>query len=459
MIPSPIASTTYHQPRYLAVELINMILENVKRPLDLANCCRVNKDFKKLCQPSLYRHLRISCCTPLIAPDDYISGYVLSESSKLLFRTLEGNKVLRQYPRKLTLDADGDAEQEWIVDDDGQEGDSEVEEGDESRGHYEFNSEFEDPSEPFERCLRLLPKIDAVDLDSLVWWWRPVRDVVFNHGERWKEIKVSGELLTEEGDERDLSVLSRLEKLECERIGETDLDDQYLPSRLRTLDARDCSLPAGDPSSNYKLHKVLTALTAETIAHLSSYQNLQRLHLYQNWDDLEPPLPDVLPGFQSLPALHFLCLSLDKLRPASPQQQRLFSRISLLRFRGSNSSTSFHSISWHISSSIGLAQPRSLWDLRKTRFGRKGVRRNSTTWRYSVRKRASKSICSRDQVIAGVCPLTTSLRFLPLTEAPFACRQLGGNEGEGARVGPSSLSFLFPFASAHYELNTKCVSF
>jgi len=298
------------------IEVTEMILGNVKMQKDLANCSRVNKHFKKRCQPALYHHLRISCGAPRTAPDDYISGYVLSESSKLLFRTLEGNKVLRQYPRKLTLDADGDAEQEWIVDDDGEEGDSEVEERDESRGHYEFNSEFEDPSEPFERCLRLLPKIDAVDLDRPVWWWRPFRDVVFNHGERWKEIKVSGELLTEEGDERDLRVLSRLEKLECERIGETDLDDQYLPSRLRTLDARDCSLPAGDPSVDSQLHKVLTALTAETITYLPSYQNLQRLHLYQNWDDLEPPLPDVLPGFQSLPALHFLCLSLDKLSPS-----------------------------------------------------------------------------------------------------------------------------------------------
>lgn len=295
------------------VEVMDMILAAVQSNLVLAICCRVNKHFRERCQPALYRHLQISCDSPSIEPDDYIPGYVLSQGTKLLFRTLEENKDLRQYPRKLTLDAGGDAEQEWVVDD--EEGDSDVEEGDESRGHYEFTSEFEDPSEPFERCLRLLPKIDSVCLDSLAWWWRPVRDVLFDNGERWKEITVDGELLREEDDQRDFRQLRILEVLDCTSLRPSRLPDQYLPRSLKTLITRIYEPPVGDPSTDYQLQTLRAILSAETIIRVPVYRQLHHLHLVQHFGDFEPLSPEALLAFQSLPNLGFLSIDLDERDP------------------------------------------------------------------------------------------------------------------------------------------------
>lgn len=310
MTPPAPSLTGCYRPQALPVELIDAILASVQVHSDLAKCCRVNKHFLSCCRPALYHRLPVLCGTPLIEPDDYIQGYNLSESSKKLLQTLKANVHLRRYPRKLSLEIVG-AEQEWVVNSDEEEGGSDVEEGDTSRGYYEFDYEYGDPSHPLEMFMGLLPRATSVYIDNSAWWWRPVRDVVFGNGARWKEIKVDGELLSEEGDQRDLRELRNLEKLECTSMGYTGLPDQNLPRTLRTLRTWGYQLPKGKSSVDYQLRHLRATMFAETIIHLPAYQQLRHLHLDQSSDAFEPLPPTALLDFQSLPNLRSLSFTLN----------------------------------------------------------------------------------------------------------------------------------------------------
>ncbi|GAA5857067.1 hypothetical protein JCM5353_004714 [Sporobolomyces roseus] len=309
------SSTSSYQFSDLSFELINIILASIELHADLASCCRVNKYFLTRCRPALYHHLPVSIGGSTPASNSHPERYLLKESSELLLRTLENNKELQQYPRKLTLDTRYFAEQKRMAEGDPGQPVSEKGGGTGPRRHYQFpGSDFDDLSQPFERCLRLIPQMDSVEIDSTLWQWECITDVVFKHVDRWKEIELGGELLLWAGENEnwDFRKFSRLEKLRCRKIGDTDLPGQHLPQSLRTLDTYDSSVPVGDPSSEYQLRSVRAALTGETLDSLVSYPKVRYLHLVQNWYDCEPPLlPSTLVKLQTLPVLLFLSICLE----------------------------------------------------------------------------------------------------------------------------------------------------
>lgn len=238
--------------------------------------------------------------------------FALDESTKLLFQVLSAKPLLREYPRKLTIDT-YPADLEWVVNSDEEEGDSEIEEGDESRGRYEFNSEFDDPSTPLVRALGLMPQLAAIKLGEVVWRSDSVRDVVFDRGQRWKEIDVGGQLLTEGIDGREWSELPNLRKVSCTELQHGGLPNRPLPRGLQTLDTHLVPPPVEDPLSanDSHLRALRASLSVDTFNRIPGYQHLQYLYLWQQWGDFGNLSSSTLSNFGTLPSLRFLSICID----------------------------------------------------------------------------------------------------------------------------------------------------
>ncbi|GAA5850693.1 hypothetical protein JCM5353_004643 [Sporobolomyces roseus] len=282
-------------------EVVTTILENPGlSQTDLLNCCRVCKHFVALAQPILFRHVYVLCGGPTILEDEE-RGYVLGDSTKLLLRSLSGNPKLRQYPRKITID-DFTEEGEW-------ESDEEADNG----GYYSFSSEFDDPSTPLKRALPLMPKLCAMKVDEVIWRSELVRDVVFNRGQRWKEIDVGGELLTEGNDAREWSALPNIRKVKCAELQHGGLPNRPLPRGLQTLDTSLIPPPIEDPSSpiDSQLRVLHAPLSVDTLNRIPGYQHLQYLSLLQKWGDFGPLSSSTLSNFGTLPSLRFLSICID----------------------------------------------------------------------------------------------------------------------------------------------------
>jgi len=289
----------------LPAEVLTAILEDPRlSKRDLSNCCLVNKHFTALAQPLLFRHLRLWCGHSAVSIDEE-PGYVLHEDTKLLFRALRDlrNSHLCQYPRKLSVATYG-ADQEWIVNSDEEDDDSDIEEGDEDRGHYGFTGEFDDPSTPLKRALRLMPQVCSIDVGELAWASKLVRNVVFRHGQRWKEIEVDGCLLTEGADEREWSTLPSLQKVVCSELQRGGSPIRPLPRGLRTLNTPFVPPPIEDdsPPIESQLRVLSASLSVYTLLRIPAYRHLQFLYLWSIWGDSSISSPSALfPLYESFP--------------------------------------------------------------------------------------------------------------------------------------------------------------
>jgi len=299
----------------LPAEVLTAILEDPRlSKRDLSNCCLVNKHFTALAQPLLFRHLRLWCGHSAVSIDEE-PGYVLHEDTKLLFRALRDlrNSHLCQYPRKLSVATYG-ADQEWIVNSDEEDDDSDIEEGDEDRGHYGFTGEFDDPSTPLKRALRLMPQVCSIDVGELAWASKLVRNVVFRHGQRWKEIEVDGCLLTEGADEREWSTLPSLQKVVCSELQRGGSPIRPLPRGLRTLNTPFVPPPIEDdsPPIESQLRVLSASLSVYTLLRIPAYRHLQFLYLWSIWGDSSISSPSTISDFSTLPALRILSIRLEE---------------------------------------------------------------------------------------------------------------------------------------------------
>lgn len=163
-------------------------------------------------------------------------------------------------------------------------------------------------------ALKLMPRLDALDLDSVVWNSKLTGELLFSYGTQWKELTIGGVLFNQQNGtgEKSWSHLPNLTKLRCQEVSRRR-SRLYVPSGIKQLDIK---LNGRGPyplkfSPNPQL-LVFRAVSSENkLGQLASLQRLKHLHI-DVWRDAGSDVLSVptLSALAHLPRLQYLTISI-----------------------------------------------------------------------------------------------------------------------------------------------------
>lgn len=254
---------------------------------DLARCCRVNSTFLALAQPLLYHTLTLDLYTrDLETENDGWTVELFDGSSPQLFRTLRENPSIARLPRSL-----------WIC--------AEIE----TERQVEEDLVFDYREDAIQYFLELMPRVESLKINGMMWRSREVQEVVFSNCEKWTEFDLFEDLLEEEVG-GDLSKWINLQKLRCYGIEFSKPPGGVLPDNLENLDlyfrSQENCLEPGHFSPNSQLRILRISSSDLTLSVISILPRLEQLHFYAAPGYPRTLSSSTLSSFAKLPRLRLL---------------------------------------------------------------------------------------------------------------------------------------------------------